>query len=109
MKIYGTPTSPYVRKARAFAAQWLAEPVRRYCEAGHKLSDDIAVQILMDCGVVLTDLGDRWWGGIAVGDLFKTLYILAKDAPKIASWEKAISIHMVCAKRAGTTSSRTRL
>jgi hypothetical protein len=81
------------RKARAFAAHWLAEPFRRFDEAGHKLSYDELARVFMDAGVPLTDLGSRWKGGLAAGDLFKTLFILAKDYPALASWEHAIKIY----------------
>jgi hypothetical protein len=97
------------RKARAFAAHWLAEPFRRFDEAGHKLSYDALARVFMDAGVPLTDLGSRWSGGLATGDLFKTLFILAKDYPALASWEHAIRIYETSAKRAGSRASRTNL
>jgi hypothetical protein len=97
------------RQAQAFAAQWIAEPLRRFHEAGHELSYRALARIAEDSGALLTDLEDRWWGGIAVGELFKTLYILAKNAPKLASWEHAIKIYQVSATRAGARGSRTDL
>ena len=43
------------RKARAFAAQWLAIPVRRLYEAGHTMPNDALARIVMDGGTLLTD------------------------------------------------------
>jgi hypothetical protein len=44
------------RKARAFAAQWLAIPVRRLYEAGHTMPNDALARIVMDGGTLLTDV-----------------------------------------------------
>ena len=97
------------RNARAFAGRWLAEPFRRFHEAGHKISYDALASILMDLGAQLRDLNECWWGGMATGDLFKALFILAKDAPPLASWENAIKVYVVSAQRAGLRGSRTDL
>jgi hypothetical protein len=96
-------------KAQAFAAQWIAEPLRHFHEAGHQLSYGALARIAEDSGALLSDLDDRWWGATATGELFKTLYILAKNAPSLASWEHAIKIYKVSAKRAGSCGSRTDL
>ena len=97
------------RKARAFAAKWLAEPFRRFREVGGRLSNDELERLVMDGGARLSDLDDRWRGGVAVGELFKTLFILAKDKRALASWENAIRIYEISAKRAGASGSRTQL
>lgn len=94
---------------KAFAAQWIAEPFRCFHEAGHRLSYDALARIVMDTGAPLSDLDDRWQGGTAVGNLFKALYILAKNDPALASWENAIRIYEVSAQRAGSTGARTAL
>ena len=88
------------RKARAFAAHWIAEPFRSFHEAGYQLSYDDLARIMIDSGALLGDLDDRWRGGTAVGDLFKAFYILAKNDPALASWENAIRIYEVSAQRA---------
>ena len=62
-----------------------------------------------DGGALLSDLDDRWRGGLAVGDLFKALFILAKNKPALASWENAIRVYEISAKRAGSSGSRTEL
>lgn len=44
-------------KARAYAAQLLlADPIRRYLDAGHRLSQDTFERIAMDAGHPVTDL-----------------------------------------------------
>ena len=96
------------RKARAFAAQWLAEPVRRLRGAGLGLSTDQQERLVMDGGALLTDLEDRWEGGLATGELFKMLYILAKNDPALASWESAIKIYEICAQRTRWRPSRAK-
>jgi hypothetical protein len=96
-------------KARAFAAQWLGEPLRRLREAGHLLTYDALERIAIDAGQPLIDLNERWQGGLATGDLFKTLYTLAKNDPALASWENAVKIYEVSARRVGSKGSRTTL
>jgi hypothetical protein len=50
-------------KARAYAAQLLlADPMRRYLDAGHRLSQDAFEQIAMDAGHPVTDFTERWAG-----------------------------------------------
>ena len=45
-------------KARAFAAQWLGEPLRRLREAGHLLTYDALERIAIDAGQPLIDLDE---------------------------------------------------
>jgi hypothetical protein len=78
--------------ARAFAAQYLAKPIRCLYEAGGTLSDVTLARIAMDAGQRLTDLDARWWGGSATGEMFKTLFALANTDPRLASWSNAIKI-----------------
>lgn len=94
-------------KARAFAAQWLATPLREFHEAGHKLTYDQLAGIVNDAGEPLTELDKRWWGGTATGDLFKTFFVLAKNNPALASWNNAIKIAELVAARSKTSGSRT--
>src|SRR5262249_51086177 len=96
-------------KARAFAAQSLAEPVRRRRSDGFSLSIDQLERLVMDAGALLTDLHDRLEGGRAAGDLFKVLFILAKNNPALASWQNAIRIYEMSATRAKSSGSRTEL
>jgi hypothetical protein len=97
------------RKARAFAPLWLAEPFRRFREMGGRLSNNELEQLVMDGGALLSDLDDRWQGGLAAGELFKALFILAKNNTALASWESAIKVYEISAKRAGSSGSRTEL
>jgi hypothetical protein len=94
-------------KARAFAAQFLAEPLRRFHEAGHILTHDALLRIAMDAGQRLTDLEERWWGGSTAGELFKTLFALANTNAALASWNNAIKIAELIAAREKTKGSRT--
>ena len=95
------------RKARAFAAQWLAKPLRRFHEAGHSLPYDTLARIAMDAGEPLDDLDKRWWGGTATGELFKTLLALAMTKPALATWNNAARIAEIVATRAKTSGSHT--
>jgi hypothetical protein len=96
-------------KARAFAAQWLAEPLRRFHEAGHHLSYETLSSIAQDTGTQLTDVDERWCGGAATGELFKALYLLAQDYAPLASWENAIRIYEIYATRTEASGSRSQL
>ena len=96
-------------KARAFASQWLATPIRRFEEAGHKISRDDLLRIAMDAGQPLNDLDERWWDGTATGELFKTLCALFNTDPALATWNNAIKIAKLVAARAGTSGSRSLL
>ena len=94
-------------KARAFASQFLAEPIRRLYDAGHTLTHDALLCIAMDANQRLTDLEERWWGGSLAGELFKTLFALANTDPALASWNNAIKIAELIATREKTNGSRT--
>lgn len=96
-------------RARAFAVQYLAEPVRRFLEAGHSLTFDALANLFLMAGHPLLDLHERWEGGLATGDLFKTLYMLAKNQPSLASWENAVKIVEKCASRLEVKGRRTDL
>jgi hypothetical protein len=96
-------------KARAFAAQFLAEPIRRFHEAGHILTHDALLRIAMDAGQRLTDLEERWWGGSATGELFKTLFALANTQAAFASWNNVIKIAELIATRSKASGARTAL
>jgi hypothetical protein len=96
-------------KARAFAAQWLATPLSRYHEAGHRLTYEALARIAADSGESLDDLDDRIWGGTATGELFKTLFTLANSSPALASWNNAIRIAELGATRSKRKGSRTEL
>src|ERR1043166_1044765 len=97
------------RKARAFAAGWLAKPLRDFHEAAHQLPYDDLLRIATDGGTTLIDLQDRWWGGSATGEMFKALFALATNNPEIASWENAVKLFELCSGREGSRGSRTSL
>jgi hypothetical protein len=107
--LYPATNEADARKARAFAAQFLAEPIRRFHEAGHTLKYDALLRIQSDAGQRLTDLEERWWGGSATGESFKTLFALANTDAALASWNNANKIAELIAARAKTKGSRTAL
>lgn len=94
-------------KARAFAAQWLAGPLRRFHAAGHRLSYDVLADLFAGAGQPLTDLEERWWGGTATGELFKVHFALACTRPELASWNSAARIAALTARRCRQRGART--
>jgi hypothetical protein len=97
------------RKARAFAAQYLAEPLRHFHEAGGRLDYETLLQITTDAGERLADLDKRWWGGTATGEIFKAFFILAHTKPALASWNNAIVITETVAGSEKVSGSRSSL
>src|SRR5262245_52271475 len=63
-------------KARTYVAQVLARAFRRFRDAGGNPPYDVLAPVLMDAGEPLGDLQERWWGGSATGELFKTFFAL---------------------------------
>lgn len=100
---------PDRRKAKAFAAHYLAEPIRRLCAADCTLSYEALARIAMDAGERLEDLDKRWWGGTATGELFKTFFALANTNEALASWNNAIRIAQLVAAHAKVSGARTAL
>jgi hypothetical protein len=96
-------------KARAYAAQYLASAFTRFREAGGILPNDVVAPVLMDAGQPLTDLEERWRGGRATGEAFKTFFALANTDPALASWNNAIKVAELIAKRFKVKGARTDL
>lgn len=107
--LYPGEDEPDRRKARAFAAQYLAEPIRRLHEAGRTLSYQSLARIATDGGERLDDLEKRWWGGTATGELFKTFFALANTNKPLASWSNAIKIAERIATREKESGARSAL
>jgi hypothetical protein len=97
------------RKAKAFAAHHLAEPIRRLYESGRTLSEESLARIAMDGGEELDDLGARLKGGTTTGELFKTYFILSRTHPTLASWSSAIKIKDVVATKRKKSGARSTL
>lgn len=97
------------RKARAFAAQYLAEPLRQFHEAGGRLDYETLLKITTDAGEQLDDLDKRWSGGTATGGIFKAFFILAHTKPALASWNNAIEVTETVASREKVSGSRSSL
>lgn len=103
------------RQARAYAAQYLAEPIRRLHEAGGNLSYDALLRVASDAGQRLDDLDKWWWDGTATGQMFKILFALANTDETLASWENAVRItektaasHRVSGSRSALWAARSR-
>ena len=96
-------------KARAYAAQYLARAFRHFQEAGGTPPYDILAPILMDADQSLGDLEERWRGGRATGEAFKAFFALASTDPALASWNNAIKVAELIAKRFKAKGARTDL
>lgn len=92
---------------RAFAAYYLAEPIRRLEVAGGLLPYDDLLRIVKDGGTRLDDLNQRWWCGTVMGEMFKILFALAIHDPERASWEYSARIVEKYATTARVSGSRT--
>lgn len=102
------PNEDDAAKRRAFAAQYLAEPIRRFEAAGGTLPYGDLLRIVKDGGARLDDLDERWWDGMVMGELFKVLFALANHNPKLANWEYSARIlerHTTIRKVAGSRTS----
>ena len=95
--------------ARAFTAQYLAKPLQSFHEAGHTLPYHSLARIAQDAGQPLTDLEKRWRGGTATGELFKALFVLANTNQALASWNNAVKIAELVARRTKSSGTRSHL
>lgn len=80
------------RKAKAFAAQYLARMIRGHREAAGLLDQQTLMRFFTDAGEQLDNLEKRWWGGLATGELFKVFFTLANTEPALASWNNAAKV-----------------
>lgn len=103
------------RRARAFAARFLSEPMRRFGDAGHSLPAEALLQLLRDAGGAfgeaesLDDVDARWWAGTATGEMTKAYFILADTEPERASWNNAARLAEDAAARDDRPRSRNEL
>ncbi|MBN4046533.1 hypothetical protein JYU02_00885 [bacterium AH-315-P15] len=107
--LYPGPDESEQRKARAFAAQYLAKPIQQLYETGGTLSQDDLLLLATDAGERLDNLEERWWRATATGELFKILFTLANTDLKLASWSNAIKLTELVATRSKVSGSRTAL
>jgi hypothetical protein len=96
-------------KARAYVAQVLAKAFSSFRDADETPPYDVLTPILMDAGEPLSDLQERWWGGRAAGELFKTFFALSNTDPVLASWANAIKIVDSTTKSSKVKGARTKL
>ena len=97
------------RQARAFTAQALAEPLRRFHEAGHRLAYEDLARIFSDAGTPLDDIKQRWWDGLSTGETFKALFALAYTDRTLASWGNATKLAELAAEENKVHASRSSL
>src|SRR5260370_30071275 len=102
-----SPNEGEAAQRRAFAAQYLAEPIRRFEAAGGALPYNDLSRIVKDGGARLDDLDQRWWDGTAMGELFKILFAFANHNPERASWEYSARIVENYATTAKVSGART--
>jgi hypothetical protein len=95
------------KEARAYAAQYLAEPLRRLREEGYSLGPDDLLRIASDSGMPLDDIDKRWWEGTATGETFKALFALAHTDRTLASWGNATKLAEDTARENDVPGSRT--
>jgi hypothetical protein len=57
--------------ARAWAAQYLAEPVRHFREEAGAIGDSVLAQLPADSGMPLENVRLRWRDGIAMGQMLE--------------------------------------
>ena len=73
------------KRARAWAAQYLAEPVRHFLEAGGTLNYEALARLHADSGMPLDNLKVRWRDGIATGQMVELYFRAAHTHPAFAS------------------------
>jgi len=95
------------RRARAFAAQFLAEPLRLFHDAGHSLTYEELARIASDSGTPLDDLEERLRDGWSTGETVKMLFALAHTDLSLASWGNATKLVETIAARHRVRGSRT--
>jgi hypothetical protein len=95
------------RKAGAFASFALAGPIAKFVEDGGEISRDTLLKIVTNAGERLTDLEKRWRDGRWAGDLYRGLFYLSWEYPKLASSENVIRLAEIEATRAGSPGSRS--
>ena len=77
------------RKARAYEAQNLAEPLKGAIKDGHRPSYDRLARVATTGGERLGDLDKRERDGIWLGELTRIYYLLSYSHPHLASWNNS--------------------
>ena len=80
------------RKARAFAAQYLAGPIQQASQEGFELDYELLLTVATSKGERLLDLEDRLYWGSAVGQMFKSFFAMANTDPSLASWHRSAAL-----------------
>ena len=79
-------------KARAYASQYLAAPLKAFHQRGGELPYADLKRIAEGAGQPLTDLEKRWYQATAAGQILKTYFGLCNTAPGLATLTNVIKI-----------------
>jgi hypothetical protein len=96
-------------RARAYASQYLAEPLKRFHNAGHILPYDALARIAMDSGEPLDNVERQFQAGLVMGDMLWIFFTLAATHQSLASWNNAVKFAEVEAVKFGVSGARTAL
>ena len=96
-------------KARAFASQYLADPLTAFHQRGGELPYADLKRIVEGAGQPLTDLDKRWYQARATGQILKTYFGLCNTDPGLATLSNAIKICEQVAVEHGESGSRSNL
>ena len=94
-------------RASAFAAQYLAGPLRELHQQGGSIGYDHLLRIATTGQVPLNNLTERALHGRAVGEMFKVMIALSNTRPALASWNNAARIVSHEARKHGAPSARS--
>jgi hypothetical protein len=96
-------------RARAYASQHLAEPVRRFHNAGHRLHYEALARIAMDSGEHLDNVERQFQAGLVMGDMLWIFFTLAHTHGSIATWNNTIRFAELAAPKFGVSGTRSAL
>lgn len=96
-------------KAEAFAAHYLAGPLKEALSKDVAVDPQVFVQVATSGGVVLDDLDKRWGEGRVMGEVFKIVIALYGTDPNLTSWNNAYSLVTDHAGRHQTRAGLTQL
>jgi hypothetical protein len=105
--LYPDLSEEEVGKAKTYASQFVAEPLRRAIKAGHRPRYETLIKIATGGGADLDDVEKRFEQGLWVGDIYKAYYALAESHRGYASMENAMRIADRAAAASKSSGSRT--
>ena len=96
-------------KARAYASQYLAAPLKAFHQQGGELPYADLKRIVEGAGQPLTDLDKRWYQATATGHILKTYFGLCNTDPGLATLTNVIKIVERVAGQHRVSGSRSNL